>query len=97
MSLLCCWCQFNKLVHVLYQRVGTNDQSGSHSECLVRHYESCGQTLRPSGTCDSATVLRQVVDLHPIFAFLLIDVYHIVVGTYCNFCIEENVQEYQAL
>ena len=35
-------------------------------------------------TCDSSTVLSQLMDLDPAFAFLLIDVHHIVVWTHCN-------------
>lgn len=45
-------------------------------------------------TCDSSTVLSQVMDLDPLFAFLLIDVHHIVVGTHCNLCIEISVHIY---
>lgn len=35
-------------------------------------------------TCDPATVLSQLMDLTPLFAFLLVDGHHVVVGAYCN-------------
>lgn len=41
-------------------------------------------------TCDSPTVLIQLMNLDPFFALLLIDVHNIVVRAYCNLCMEEN-------
>lgn len=44
-------------------------------------------------TCDSSTVLTQLMDLDPVFAFLLIDVHHIVVRTHGNLCIQMCAQK----
>lgn len=44
-------------------------------------------------TCDPSTVLTQLMDLDPVFAFLLIDGHHIVVRTHCNLCTQMCAQK----
>lgn len=44
-------------------------------------------------TGDSSAVLVQFMDLDPLFAFLLIDVHHVVVRTHCNLCIDILAQK----
>lgn len=66
----------------------TAPDTGSKRDDINSVYACLSNTVESgrSFTCDASAVLRQLIDLHPVFSFLLVDIYHIVVRAHSNFC-----------